>query len=366
MARSQAFVRSSPLFPFNWAVRWGSAAALAALLLPLSGKGQEGKKPTPDVAALIERLDDKDDRVRWDALATLQRMVGPKDLPLVLRAARDKRVNVREASFQLFFRYTKYPKQVVPVLLEGLRDKDVRIRRSACMGASGYGTHSREVIATLIKLLDDKDVPKTKGHSSVAERAASSLWGIGPNYRRAYPALIAKMKKGPDRLRVAAGMTLASVARRDRAFLAVFLPILLETLKESKEADLRAEAAGFLGQVGPQAKSAVPALLQALRARPVPDPKKQERLLVCIIYALGEIGPASKASVPDLVKIVGDEKRSRNLRHLSMQALEQMGPAAKAAIPALTKLRDRPQITVDDGVLHDAAVRALKKIEEKP
>lgn len=57
--------------------------------------------------------------------------------------------------------------------------------------------------------------------------------------------------------------------------------------------------------------------------------------LFLAIQALAAKGPEAAPAVPDLIKILGDDKRSNQLRVESAHALGEIGPAAKDAVPVL-------------------------------
>ena len=103
------------------------------------------------------------------------------------------------------------------------------------------------------------------------------------------------------------------------------VPGLIEALKDEA---VRWKAGEALGKIGPGAKAAVPALIEALK-----DEKEYIRREV--VEALGKIGPGAKAAVPALIKALKDEKEY--IRKEVVEALGKIGPAAKAAVPALIK-----------------------------
>ena len=70
--------------------------------------------------------------------------------------------------------------------------------------------------------------------------------------------------------------------------------------KEKGESSRRA-AAHALGQIGPEAKAAVPALMELLK-----DTDSELRWLAAL--ALGQIGPEAKAAVPALMELLKDEE----------------------------------------------------------
>ena len=72
--------------------------------------------------------------------------------------------------------------------------------------------------------------------------------------------------------------------------------------------------------------------------------------------ALGGIGPEAKTAVPALTDLLNDKERA--VRHAAASALGNVGPEAKTAIPALTELLK------EQGVIRETAAEALTKIHK--
>jgi HEAT repeat protein len=82
-------------------------------------------------------------------------------------------------------------------------------------------------------------------------------------------------------------------------------------------------------------KSRVPALVNDLHNGTTPEVRRESAL------ALGRIGPDAKEAVPTLIQALRDKDSS--VRQAANLALEGMGPAAEAAAPALVaELGDNP------------------------
>ena len=116
------------------------------------------------------------------------------------------------------------------------------------------------------------------------------------------------------------------------------IPRLVELLMDLKEA-LREAAAGALGEIGSAAKDAVPKLVALLK-----DTHDYVRLAAA--SALGEIGAEAKDAVPYLIELLKDP--DAGVRAAAASALRWIGASAKDAVPHLIELLKDP----------DAGVRA--------
>ena len=95
------------------------------------------------------------------------------------------------------------------------------------------------------------------------------------------------------------------------------VPSLVKTLKEDKDPNMRYWAAESLGKFGPEARSAVSDLSEALK-----DDSKMVRMGVA--YALGEIGGADAiAALQDATK--DPEKEVRDAALLALKQMQQKG-----------------------------------------
>ena len=109
----------------------------------------------------------------------------------------------------------------------------------------------------------------------------------------------------------------------------------------------RADAADLLGEFGPCAKAASPALLQALQGR-------DAMVRPSAAGALGKIQADPEVVIPLLIKCL-DQK---DVDDAAALALADYGPAAKAAVPKLIELSK-----VRDKDLHHAVLVALSKFD---
>jgi HEAT repeat protein len=127
-----------------------------------------------------------------------------------------------------------------------------------------------------------------------------------------------------------------------------------------KDSDVRRAAAKELGELGSEAKEAVPALTKALRDRDV-------FVRRFAAEALGNIGPDAKEAVGKLTLATKDERKE-----VSLAAVEALGKMGTAAVPALqTTLKDStrdPQVrgkaAAGLGKIGTGARSALKTLTE--
>ena len=78
---------------------------------------------------------------------------------------------------------------------------------------------------------------------------------------------------------------------------------------------------------------------------------------------VGEIGPDAKEAVPALIKVLKRAKHVQ-IRHTAAETLGKVGPNAKEAIPALIEaLKDTERVL--GFCTTEAAAKALKKIDPK-
>jgi HEAT repeat protein len=103
------------------------------------------------------------------------------------------------------------------------------------------------------------------------------------------------------------------------------IPALTVALGD-KSNKVRSRAFSALGSIGPAAKSAVPLLIKGMR-------DKDKSVRWSSAWALGRLGPAAGKAVPDLVAALNDQ--DPDVASCAVEALGSIGPGAKAAVPAL-------------------------------
>jgi HEAT repeat protein len=123
----------------------------------------------------------------------------------------------------------------------------------------------------------------------------------------------------------------------------------MEALRGNDDS-LRHTARVGLARMRPEDQAAVaPTIIEWIR-------EKDWQVRETAAKSLGALGPEVKTAIPALTGMLGDKDSS--VREAAVQALKEMGPDAKPAVPALKqRLRD------DDWAVRDAARSAVEDIE---
>lgn len=125
------------------------------------------------------------------------------------------------------------------------------------------------------------------------------------------------------------------------------VPALTESLKD-KECYVRSDAALALREIGPEARTAIPALTELLN-------DKDQWVQLAAAEGVAKIGADPKPAALTLTELL--KHKDANVRHAAAGALRDIGPEAKTAIPTLTELlKDK------DERVRKTAAEALKQI----
>ncbi|MCA9101831.1 MAG: HEAT repeat domain-containing protein, partial [Planctomycetales bacterium] len=270
--------------------------------LALAGIGEAARSATP---ALVKELSDPQVGVRYAAAFALGNIAAQgADAELEETAKTDDKFLKILATWALARANPddeQRQRDAVALLLEGVQDPDERTR------------------AASVRALAQLDLP-----DDVRDKVYEAL--LASPYPEVMP------------------MAIEAVAARGAA-------VAGRAAKRLSDPKTRVAAVRVLSLMGPEAKDAVPALVEALKDS---DPDVGSE----INFALGAIGPAAKEAVPTLSSMVNDE--NEGLRYSAVFALGEIGPDAKPAGDALiANLREHRD---DDPFLTLASALALSRI----
>jgi HEAT repeat protein len=329
-------------------------AVIAFALSRLAPEADDPACPRRDVAAALgKRLrEDTDEDVRlWAARALLK--FGPDARPALpdLRAAlKDRSADVASWAVEVLSRLGD---DGHAALAEALGDKAFTARSYVANVLRDLGPHSKSVALALRKALGDED-------PELRQSAAEALLRIDrpAGVRLGVPVLAQLATNRDYEYREFVIEFLGEVGPEAKAA----VPKLIEILRSRDRAKFRWRAAEALGKIGPEARSAVPALIAALDT-------DRYSVRAESVRALGRIGPDARAALPRLRALLAEERSAflalavarvgdpreaaavmldeainaskRVHREDALRALAEMGPAASSVLPALRKrLRD--------------------------
>jgi HEAT repeat protein len=360
------------------------------------------REAVPALPALLKMLDDDDRQIRRSAFVCLQQIGPPGRAAGPALAAILKDVNRSEdhlAAGRALWVIARSP-EVVPFLQAFIKVKGPeRAEAAELLGRVGKSADAVPV------LLEELRQAKKAQRVALVERLAR----LGPGAKAALPALVDALQEQDPRLRTAALHALARLGELDdaaepavaeltklaksadvverfnarRALVRIrknvaHLNLLADLLKEDP-AELRGSAADLLGQFGPDAKAAVPALRELLKdadahvrstaAMALWKINRDDAVLPALmallqdrgfeartaaVYSLGvDLQAAAQPAIPLLVKALWDA--APEVRVAAPEALGRIGPAARPAVPALLVLLGDDQ--QED--VHSAVAEAL-------
>jgi HEAT repeat protein len=202
----------------------------------------------------------------------------------------------------------------VPVLIDLVRKDEFVVRLWAFDALAEIGPAAKDTIPTLTAMLG-------QNNRFLREYASKVLGRIGPEARSAIPALEKILRDPEPTNRIVAATALWRIARAEGALKTLF--------EEARHAGDSAStfAVIALGEIGPEAKAGVPALIDALNSDSILGK-------AIVAKALSQIGPEARAAVPRLIEIHNDLFNTERASFAS--AIKAIDPeaAARAGIRA--------------------------------
>jgi HEAT repeat protein len=267
-----------------------------------------------------QRLGDQFLPLRSKAVIALG-WIGPAALPELLRALDHPQSHRRQTIGQALGRMQ--PPEVGPLLVQALADSSPRIREGVALALGKMGPSAKPAVPALTRALEDPS-------RLVRVRAAKALWKIDGQADAVCKTLGEAIKlKGQmwvdEAKRVQTDEDWESHRIADEAVRLMgpaAIPVRIEQLASDSTDRLSAMVA--LGDFGPDAKDAVPILVDILQQRGFFYPEA--------VSTLAKIGPEAKAAVPAIVEAIQDERTHPDTRKDFARALVAIDGWGWAAI----------------------------------
>jgi HEAT repeat protein len=299
-------------------------------LQALHGIALIGPQANPAVADVIETLKDTDESVRQQAVHTLQQIPAKPDtvLPALTTLFKQDTRAVRTTIVQNVWRYG--PK-AMPLLLEAFKDKDVSIRQQAVWAMQNVGGDLSAYHAEISTLVKDGDSNVRLNVIQLLSRcgekgaiqlgallrdpdehirfhAASALQNAGSHVRKVLPALAEAIHDKNPNVRHHATYALAQAGEEGRK-------VLLARYEEAKEPQARMQILQALVYSPPRPQG-IKLVTQALKD---PDPTVRQHAvnLLAVFGQTQEVYDGLAAAIKD---------KDLNVRIAAAHGMQNLGP----------------------------------------
>jgi HEAT repeat protein len=329
--------------------------------------GQIGPDAKDACLTLLEVLNDPDFNVRNTASFSIIQ-IGDAAVPPLRDALGNKDATTRQLAAETLGRMGSRAKDALAALKERLKDDDGLTRVRAAQALWFIDRQADVAVPALGEAMKDKDL-------TVRRAASLALFQLQPRPKEALPIFTAAMKDEDSLTRVQSAQAVWQINHKADEV----MPVFMEVVKNPKEHALALnQTLTALNELGPEAKAAVPALVEVLKgpnnnlyvfaltntlgtigAASVPplaellnNKDTDPRILYPVIQALGRVGPEG---AEPLIKAMDHE--NVNIRSQVVMSIGQMGPGAKAAVPKLAELAKG-----GDANLRNNAINALVQL----
>jgi RNA polymerase sigma factor (sigma-70 family) len=351
------------------------SAALATLSKMVPMKGVEKVDFAPVIEPLLD-LCGWGGVARKDALQAelLIVRIGRQTAPSLRRRLGSQEAHDRRVAAELLVRVEPPSPDLTELLRPLLADKDHYVRRAAIEGLAAQGPAAKASISDLEKADNDSNLPNRvrvrvalihiAGASEerinaladflrlkepcdgAAGYAAAELGKLGRKAKSVVPQLLEAVKHPDAHVRINAAYALVQVGSDPDKTVAV----LITLLQNEPQREVRRSAAAALGEMGPAAAPAIPALRKALQG--------EGGGWWVAADAIGKIGGPD--AVPALIAAL--ENKDDDVRLTAIKQLGKLSSAASSVVESLKKARkDDPR-----ELNRKAATEALKTITGRP
>jgi HEAT repeat protein len=295
-------------------------ATMAAVAL--GNIGAEAREAIPELCEALRSQDELQRGMAARALGQLGPDAAPAAAPLYDALLADKDAKVRRYVVYALGRIGVSARFAVIGLHELVRpdaeEQPAEVQEAVAEALQKIGEPKKDDVARLVEYLKNPSV-------NVRIAAAQTLFHLRGEAKDAAAGLMAVLRDDDERVRLLGSLALVAVDPQQAG--AVLAP--LRGLLTSADAGIRASAAEGIGNLGPDAKDAIPGLRDALLKDKEPPVREAAAI------ALGKMGEVAKDTVPALVGCLKDDEAG--VRSAAAHALAGIGPPARSAALAPLK-----------------------------
>jgi HEAT repeat protein len=207
---------------------------------------------------------------------------------------------------------------LVPILLSLLNDTDRDVRARVVTALGNFGGQAHRVMPVLRAAL--KETALKDDDESVRNHAAHALLQVGPEPDSAVAGLTDSLHNELEILRFHAAVALGNLGRGARSA----APALIHAALWDEDSAVRVEAAAALWKIDRRGPLVIPALMDAL---------EDHNELICWMAAdfLGQIGPEARVAIPALQRAQERPFKIGLIRKGVALALQRINPQTNAA-----------------------------------
>jgi len=204
---------------------------------------------------------------------------------------------------------TKASPDRAPAIMRAMNtDPNGQVRAGAALVMIRTSLNKPEALTALKRVLEE-------GREGV-DKALEALKDLRDDGREAEPLVLAFVKHDDESIRFRAIDTLGAIGGE------AGISALIETMGDD-DVVVRSYAAAALGDLGPNARKAVPILSEAVVH---PDTPRSFLLRRRAVEALGKIGPAARPALPNLLEVLKNREKPSDIRGAAASALGNIAP----------------------------------------
>ncbi len=288
-----------------------------------------GYKITTILAPLNDAEKDDDGKVILSAVAGLKK-IGMPALPVLVKALKQDSAEGRRFAVAALGEMGPDANSAIPQLATALEDESSPVSDAALR--AGYQqiiTEDDAKVAFLMKAINARA-------TDVRSQAITWLGSEGKNAKPAIPKLLVAVKDKVFTVRWAALEALVAVEADRKVALAT-----VTTALKDEEPNVRLAALKFVQYAGPEARDAVPALIEALKRQ-----REMSVEVTEIAKTLAGIGPAAKEAVPALkatMKLPVPKPQEPATAVLVLPSPREPSPPLDPILQAIQAIEGKPQ-----------------------